>query len=165
MLQVVIPAGVAPGVRALSVTNRDGGSATLPQAYTAFAAESDDLSGNSYELWTNPSAPHANTAAQVGLVVHREAGKQVLNGVIVRFYIGNPNQGGNKLGDGAISLLSPRSSASTSGVDLDAAGRDICALRRHRSGQCYSGNHRDQQCDQPHGYCITSRARCNPAAC
>ncbi len=116
LLQAVVPAGLSVGIYDVNVTNPDGGTATLANAYTVFETSSDDLFGNDYELWVDPPSPHAGEVSQVGLIVHRQGGKQTLSDVAVRFYLGDPNAGGTALGDGAISLLSPRSSASTSGV-------------------------------------------------
>ena len=116
LLQAVVPAGLSVGIYDVTVTNPDGGTATLANAYTVFETSSDDLFGNDYELWVDPPSPHAGEVSQVGLIVHRQGGKQTLSDVAVRFYLGDPNAGGTALGDGAISLLSPRSSASTSGV-------------------------------------------------
>jgi hypothetical protein len=48
--------------------------------------------------------------------VHRQGGETALSDVLVRFYDGDPDSGGTLIGDGTISLLSPRSSGSTTGV-------------------------------------------------
>ncbi len=116
LLQAVVPAGLSVGIYDVTVTNPDGGTATLANAYTVFETSSDDLFGNDYELWVDPPSPHAGEAARVGLIVQRQGGKETLSDVTVRFYLGDPDAGGTRLGDGAISLLSPRSSDSTSGV-------------------------------------------------
>jgi len=108
-LQAVVPAGLAAGLHDLTVVNPDGGRATLPRAYTVIdPANNDDLFGLDYELWTDPAAPHANAAVQVGLLVRRLGGKQPLSNIVVRFYLGDPNAGGIVIGEGAIPLLSPR---------------------------------------------------------
>lgn len=76
----------------------------------------EDLFAYNYELWTEPAAPHANAPTQIGLVVHRNGGKQVLEKLHVRFYEGNPSQGGRLIGDAIVDRLSPRSSAISSGA-------------------------------------------------
>ena len=48
----------------------------------------------------------AGAEAKLGLVVHRRSGKNVLSNVIVRFYLGDPDNGGTAIGDGRIPLLS-----------------------------------------------------------
>jgi hypothetical protein len=62
-------------------------------------------------------APRASGATKVGLIVHRQGGKTTLADVTVRFYLGDPNNGGTVLGNGIIDFLSIRSSATTSAVD------------------------------------------------
>ena len=116
-LQAEIPAGVVPGTYGVSVTNPNGAAATLANGYTALGTESDDLTGNGYELWVDPAAPHAGAAAKVGLVVHRQGGKQVLTNVVVHFYVGDPFDGGTFLGADTLALLSPRSNATGPGVN------------------------------------------------
>lgn len=115
-LRATVPAGLEVGVYSLDVTNPDGGSARMNDAYTVFDAANDDLFGYGYELWVEPVAPHADSEATIGLIVHRQGGKQPLNNVVVRFYLGDPHTVGTPLGDGVILLLSPRSSGSTPGV-------------------------------------------------
>ena len=117
LLQPVVPKGFVAGLYDLTVTNPDGGAATLADAYTVYDAENnDDLFANAYELWTDPAAPRAGSAAKVGLVVHRQGGKQPLANVTIRYYLGDPNAGGVLIGESAIPLLSPRTSSTTSGV-------------------------------------------------
>lgn len=115
-LRAMVQAGLEPGVYDVTVTNPDGGKATLARAYTVFAPDESDLFGKTNELWTEPIALHAQLPAKLGLKVHRQGGKQVLNDVKVRFYLGDPNSGGTMIGDGSIPLLSPRSDIVTDGV-------------------------------------------------
>ena len=116
-LRVTIPAGIAAGIYGINVSNPDGASQTLSNAYTAFEGGGDDLFALSEQLWSEPLTVRAEEALKIGLVVHRSSGRNVLNNVIVRFYLGDPNQGGEVLGDGAILLLSPRNEASTQPVE------------------------------------------------
>ena len=109
----VVPAGLPAGRYDLTVDNPGGGSAMLPGAYEVYGAASDDLFGYPYELWTDPQTLRAGESGGVGLVVHRQGGNSVLSNVVVRFYRGNPGQGGVVIGDGVIPLLSPNSSVST----------------------------------------------------
>lgn len=131
-LHATVPAGLTPGVYSLSVTNPDSQQGTLANAYTVLdvAAASDDLFGYGYELWVGPAAPFAGGAAQVGLTVHREGGKQPLSNVAVRFYLGDCASGA-PLGDGAIPLLSPRSADTTSGVAWTPASPGSYTLCAH----------------------------------
>ncbi len=116
-LRAAIPQGRTAGIYALTVTNPDGSSATLANAYTVLPQAVDDLSGYTYELWNDPSTLLAQQAGQIGLVVHRQGGQDPLSNVVVRFYLGDPAAGGVHLGDGSISLLSPRGAQTTSGVN------------------------------------------------
>jgi hypothetical protein len=117
LLQAVVPAGFTAGIHDLTVTNPDGGSATLPNAYTAFDNElNDDLFAHDYELWSEPAAPHAGAETTLHLLVRRQGGKQPLADVTVRFFLGDPAAGGVLIGNGVIPLLSPRSAGATTGV-------------------------------------------------
>ena len=109
----VVPAGLPAGRYDLTVVNPGGGRATLPGAYEVYGIASDDLFGYPGELWTDPQTLRAGEPGGLGLLVHRQGGNNVLSNVVVRFYRGNPSQGGAVIGDGVIPLLSPNSSVST----------------------------------------------------
>ena len=115
-LQAEIPAGVAPGAYDVSVVNPGNVSAVQANGYTAIEGGNDDMYSYSSQLWTDPVAPRGGQSADVGLVVNRQGGKQVLSNVPVKFYVGDSIQSGQSLGTGTILLLSPRSSISTSAV-------------------------------------------------
>jgi len=76
----------------------------------------DDLFGFDYEVWLDPATPVAGMSVKVGTVVQRQGGKAVLTDVGVRFYLGDPAQNGQVLGDALIERLSPRGSAISSDV-------------------------------------------------
>ncbi len=76
----------------------------------------DDLFGYDYEVWVDPVTPFAGAAVKLGAVVHRLAGKQVVSDVGVRFYLGDPAHGGQRIGDALVERLSPRSSALSTDV-------------------------------------------------
>jgi hypothetical protein len=120
-LRATVPAGLPVGVYDLTVINPGGASGTLPQAYTIYDPENDDLYSYDYELWTDPVMPLAAETTQIGLIVHRQGGKTTLNNVVVRFYEGDPATGGLLIGDGFIPFLSPRSQASTTGINWTPA--------------------------------------------
>lgn len=123
-LRATVPAGLTPGIYDVTVRNIDNSSHTLSDAYTVFEVTNDDLYGYGYELWTDPTTVRQGDAAHIGLIVHRQGGKKVLQNVKVRFTVGEAWPNGTLLGDGTILLLSPRSSDSTSGVawNPDAPG-------------------------------------------
>jgi len=117
-LRAVVPAGLTAGIYDITVENPDGGAATLNNAYTVWdpVIGIDDLFSFNHELWTDPASPRANQSTDMGLVVHREGGQQVLSNVKVRFFLGDPQFGGTLIGDGLIPLFSPRSTSSTTAV-------------------------------------------------
>lgn len=77
----------------------------------------EDLYGYDYEIWTNPAAPRAESTIELGTIIHRDGGKAVLNDVKVRFFDGDPEQGGSEIGEATVDRLSPRWYAISSGVD------------------------------------------------
>ena len=115
-IRATVPAGLSAGVYDVRVINPGDASATLIDAYTVFDVVNDDLYANDYELWSEPVAIRAGGSGNgIGLIVHRQGGKQPVS-VIVRFYNGDPDNGGALTGEGSIALLSPRSWESTSKV-------------------------------------------------
>jgi hypothetical protein len=124
-LRATVPQDLVAGVYDLKVTNPGGGgTATRLNAYSVLPEIIDDLYGNAYELWSDPSTLHAGEPGQIGLVVHRQGGESPLSNVAVRFYLGNPQAGGVLLGNGFIPSLPARGAESSSGVNWtpDAAG-------------------------------------------
>ncbi|MFN8494272.1 MAG: CARDB domain-containing protein [Caldilineaceae bacterium] len=122
-LLATVPAGITPGVYDVIVVNDDGQSATLTKAYTVDAVPTlGDLSADEDGLWVDPKAPRAGQQAQMGLIVYRTGGKTPVE-VNVRFYEGDPKNGGKRIGtvDGTIPLLSPRSNGSTSAINWTPA--------------------------------------------
>lgn len=107
---------MAAGVYDVTIRNGDGSSAMLENGYTIFGASDDDLTGDASRLWLDPVAPHAQSEVKMGLIVRRTGGKQALTNIKVRFYLGDPNDGGLLIGDGTIPTLSPRWAESTRGV-------------------------------------------------
>jgi len=115
-LRATVPAALTVGIYSLYASNPEGVQATLADAYTVVEATAGGLYAHRDELWTDPTAPRATEATQVGLVVHRVGGTGTLTDVSVDFYIGNPTSGGTLLGTGTIAELEPSSYASTTGV-------------------------------------------------
>ncbi|MFN8490070.1 MAG: CARDB domain-containing protein [Caldilineaceae bacterium] len=117
LLRATVPNGLTAGLYAITVTNPDGKSNTLAAAYTVLSATvNDDLYSEGNKLWSDPIAPHAQNAVKIGLVVYRQGGKTTLSNVKVRFYLGDPAQGGASIGEGVIPLLGVRDNASTTAV-------------------------------------------------
>jgi len=127
-LRADVPAGIAPGVYDVTVRNPDNKQGIANDAYTGVEAGNDDLFSESSLLWTDPVAPRTGESAEVGLVVNRQGGKNVIPSLSVNFYVGDPNAGGTLLGAGTIELLSPRSSASTSAVDWSPENPGVYTL-------------------------------------
>lgn len=121
-LLATIPAGLTPGLYDLTITNPGGANATLPKAYQVLATINDDLTSSEENLWADPQPLRAQTATTVGLVVHRQGGKNLIAGVKVRFTVEDQTHATTALGDGEIiEPLAPRSDASTQGVNWTPA--------------------------------------------
>jgi PKD repeat protein len=120
-LQATVPAGLAPGIYDLSVTNPDGQSGTLPNAYTVREGI-DDLSPAPLGLWLDPPGIHGGSAnSSMGLIIQRQGGKNTLSDVAVKFYQGDPLVSTNLVGTGIVPLFSPRSQISTGKVAWNPA--------------------------------------------
>jgi len=105
--------------RALDATEVQQNYAAGPQGEgrTEDATTSDDdLFGFDYEVWLDPATPLAQVPVKLGTVVQRQGGKAVLTDVGVRFYLGDPTQNGQVIGNAVIERLSPRGSAISSDV-------------------------------------------------
>jgi len=115
-LRATVPVSLTAGTYNLTVTNPDGRSDILINAYTVFDAQTeyDDLYAQSHDLWSDPLTIREGQMANLGLVVHRQGGESTLSNVTVRFYEGAP--GGTLIGDGTIALLAPNSAESTTKV-------------------------------------------------
>lgn len=109
--QGVLPAGLSPGDYDVTASYQNGAVSTLTKGFTILAPN-DDLYGQSQELWVEPVAPRAGSAAQIGMVVHRKGGDTPLSNVLVRFSVN-----GGLLGDGAVALLSPDGQAASERVE------------------------------------------------
>ena len=122
-LRATVPVSLSAGTYDLTVANPDGRSDTLANAYTVFdvQVENDDLYAQSHDLWSDPLTIRQGEQANLGLVVHRQGGKTTLFSVTVRFYDGDPDNGGTPIGHGTVYLLSPRSSESTAKVPWSPA--------------------------------------------
>jgi len=113
-IRVLIPAGTfALGSHDLTVFNPDGQSAFLPQAYRVLKPTSDLLFATNSDLWSEPPTLRAQSKAKLGLRVCRQNGQLSFSEVEVAFYLGDPNQGGQYLGDGLIPSLAPNSCENT----------------------------------------------------
>lgn len=100
----VVPAGLAAGKYDVKVINPDNQQGVLTNGYAVYNSTSNnDLYGYTFELWSNPAAPRANEATQIGLFVHRQGGKSVLSNVKVRFLLNDGSE--ITLGDAALPFL------------------------------------------------------------
>jgi len=122
-LQVTLPSNVPVGTYNLHVANLDGQSSnSLP--YTVLDPVTvDDLFAHTYDLITNPQSILDGDQVGLHLVVYRLGGKTPISNVAVRFFEGDPTQGGVKIGDGSIANLSPNSYAVTTRVNWDSTGK------------------------------------------
>ncbi|NCC34681.1 MAG: hypothetical protein EOM24_22100 [Chloroflexia bacterium] len=103
-----VPAGLTPGVYDLRVINPGGAQALVPAGFTVLDATDstfDDLFSSSDQLWVSPVVPQANTPFQLGLVVQRTGGKQVLADIPVTFR--RDSVTGPVLGSATVPFLDP----------------------------------------------------------
>lgn len=109
-----VPPGYAPGLYDIIV---EGPCGTATGQYRVLDSTlNNDLFGQ--EFWVDPGiCARVGDTIKIGAVIHRRGGKNPVN-VVVRFYEGDPNQGGSLIGDGQIPLFPPR--AGTAIEDLIA---------------------------------------------
>jgi uncharacterized repeat protein (TIGR01451 family) len=114
-LRGIVPVYIAPGVYTMTVTNPDGRSGVLSNAYEAVeAAVSDDLYANHADFWLRPASVRQGSAAPwLGLTVRRQGGAANLTNIAVGFYVGDPLAGGTLIGTGIVPSLSPGGVATT----------------------------------------------------
>ncbi len=115
-LYVTIPSGLPSGEYRLKVINLDGSNAEIAQGYTILPETVDDLYAYAYEMWSVPSTLRANEFGRIALTLHRQGGSDLINEVFVSFYLGNPQNGGVKLGDDRLSMVKPSSTQDSNGV-------------------------------------------------
>ncbi|WP_129673454.1 kelch repeat-containing protein [Candidatus Chloroploca sp. Khr17] len=129
-LLAVVPAGLAPAIYDVVVTNLGGGEAQLAQAFTvvdATDATFDDLFSSSDQLWINPVLPRANEPFEVGLVVQRSGGKTTLTDIPVTFR--RDSVTGPVLGTATVPFLDPpASSESTTPLSITLPNAGIVTL-------------------------------------
>jgi hypothetical protein len=106
-LRAIVPDGLSPGAYGIQVTNPGNRTATLADAYTVLSPNDDDLFGANYDLWTNPVVPRAGEQFEMGLLVHRQGGKDALEDVLVRFT--RDTVDGPVLGERTVPFLDPKS--------------------------------------------------------
>jgi hypothetical protein len=115
---IQLPANtLTAGTYALTLINPDGKQATQADAITLTTPDYVDLFANESGFWSNPTVPLPNRATEIGLLVYRQGGTTTMENITVRFYNGDPNNGGTLIGDGTIALYSPNETGvSTNGV-------------------------------------------------
>jgi len=121
-LRATVPMNINEGICDLVITNPDGSSATLFNAYTAFdPTVNQDLYASASDLWNDPFTLHAGdeTAASLGLRVRRQGGTALPDHIIeveTDFYAGDIADTGNFIGTGMVAALEPDGQASTTSV-------------------------------------------------
>ncbi|NNJ09935.1 DUF5050 domain-containing protein [Chloroflexales bacterium ZM16-3] len=106
--QVSVPTGrLSFGVGDIAVGDNSGSYtvAISGECDSVDTSNNDDLFGYGYELWTDPVAPRAVADLKLGLTVHRQGGKDPLQGVEVYFYDGDPSSGGKLIQANTIPML------------------------------------------------------------
>ena len=80
-----------------------------PTSTTPTGPADGDLSAQVANFWVAPQQPYANEpSTQLGLTVIHFNGKQSLSNIVVRFYQGDPQQGGTLIGESSIPFLAAR---------------------------------------------------------
>ena len=92
-LRAMVPANLTSGSYEVIVSQSNGKTASLPNAYTVLAATGDDLYAQAQELWVAPVAPKSGEKAQLRLFVHRQGGTTPLTDIPVRFEVNNQTIG------------------------------------------------------------------------
>lgn len=116
-LLAFVPSNVfAPGRYPVGVQDPSGESDTLVDGYTVYVDGTDDLSGDSFEFWSEPATLHVGQSALIGVVVRRHGGDHILTQVPVRFYLGAPSSQGTLLGNTYVPSLVPDYRETTVGL-------------------------------------------------
>lgn len=107
-----VPAGMAVGSYTLVITNPNGLSAQLPNAYTVLA-ELDDLLPRRDSFLVEPPSPRAGEAVSLTVTVRRAGGTAALSNVAVDFYVQTAGGTETYLGRRTIGTLPQDSRAAT----------------------------------------------------
>jgi len=91
--------GLLPGTYDLTASYPEGTPGELADAFTVLLPQ-EDLYAQSDELWRDPPTPHAGEPMNLGLVVHRRGGNDLLIDLTVRFSVN-----GTPIGDAVIPLI------------------------------------------------------------
>ncbi|PDW04704.1 MSCRAMM family protein [Candidatus Viridilinea mediisalina] len=129
LLFVEVPAGLEPATYDLVVRNPDGSQARLRNAFSVLDPTdelNDDLFSSRDQLWLNPLTPRINTSVELGLLVQRQGGKQVLENVPVAFHRDSPT--GPLLGTAMVPFLDPRSTESTLPLEVRFANPGLVTI-------------------------------------
>ena len=119
-LLAVVPLGVMSGTYDVVVTNPDGRSGLLAQAYTSIDAAGTDLYAGRGDLWTIPGTVRSGEAITIGATVRRQGGlSTTLPGVDVAFFLGDPTADAPLLAIGQTGALPPR------GIGFAAVSLDL----------------------------------------
>jgi len=114
-LRAIVPINITPGFYTLTVTNPDGLSGALLNAYEAIEATVyDDLYANDTDLWLDPpSVRQGDDDPTLGLNLRRQGGQTTLTNVEVDFYQGDPFAGGTLIARSIVPSLAPDGIIST----------------------------------------------------
>lgn len=123
-----VPAGVAVGSYTLVITNPNGLSAQLPNAYTVLAAL-DDLLPRRDSFLVEPPSPRAGEAVSLTMTVRRAGGTAALSNVAVDFYVQDATGAETYLGRRTVAILPPDSRAATPVVFWTPAQSGVYTLR------------------------------------
>lgn len=91
-LDVIVPAGVAPGVQDVVAYVANQAVFTLTGGYTVVEELGLDLATRDDDLWLYPWGVHVNQPTTIGLNVHRSGGTEVVTPT-VDFYLDDPITG------------------------------------------------------------------------
>ena len=112
-LLALVPSALPTGKYDVWVTNPNGLSDSITEAYEVLDPAGNDLYANWNNLWTLPNQLVENQASSIGLMVNRTGGEADLTDVKVIFYLGDPLDDGQPIAETLIGTIPPGGTANT----------------------------------------------------
>ncbi len=104
-IRATVPGAKPVGSYAILAANPDGALACLANAYSIWPDDKHDFYADAGDFWSSPAVLRANSKADLGLVLHRFNGGGPASDVIIRFYLGEKDAGGQLIGETQVDLI------------------------------------------------------------